>query len=80
MLGTSLFHFNLTVAVFGIHIIEYLLTAFAGIVFDFAVQVLVDVYQTCFLAYFQTKVVKSGKFIFVFIHAGSGFFECIRTE
>ena len=80
MLGTSLFHFNLAVTVSGIHVIEYLLTALAGIVFNFAVQILIDVYQTFVLAYFQAKVIKPGKFIFVFIHAGSSLLECICTE
>ena len=80
MLGTSLFHFNLTVTVSGIHVIEYLLTALAGIVFDFAVQILIDVNQNIFFDYFQTKLINSGKLILVFNHTGSGFRECIRTE
>ena len=42
--GTCGFHFYLYAPIFGIYIIEYFLSAFSGIVFDFGIEIFVNVY------------------------------------
>ena len=48
------FHFNLTVTVLRVDVIEYLFAALTCIVFHFTVQIFIDMYEVCLLAQLQS--------------------------
>ena len=63
MAGSSLFHFNLYLAVAGVHIVELLSAAKTGIELDVGVQEFVNVEQVSFTAEEETQVVEARKLI-----------------